>query len=175
MGSKVWTTQFASAGYMPGRSVVAGLDGISVYVAGYTTAVFDNQVYLGLDDAFAMKISSCPAGCYCNLLYAQPVPCPPGTYNPGIELASAASCLVCPAGTYSPRVGANLNSIMFELFCGKLLPSKLILAASLRCRVFLCHSSHPSCVHCRQLLFARIHFTESMCCWIFLHNYGHSG
>lgn len=47
----------------------------------------------------------CPAGYYCPQGSLVPLPCPAGTYNTNLAMASATDCMLCPKNTYNPYEG----------------------------------------------------------------------
>lgn len=53
----------------------------------------------------------CPVGHYCPAGTAEPIKCPPGTYNALTKKSLLSQCLTCSAGTYCPESGRSTDGL----------------------------------------------------------------
>lgn len=54
------------------------------------------------------QIVPCPAGYYCIANLTEAIQCPPGTYQPYLNMTDSSNCSQCPVGTKCPRYGMSM-------------------------------------------------------------------
>ncbi len=57
------------------------------------------------------RYGPCPAGYYCPIGTAEPIPCPAGTYSATTNLNAEGDCTPCTAGKYCPNEGQTAATL----------------------------------------------------------------